>query len=87
MPNPKAISPEEPSFSDALTALEDIVDRFKGEVLPLEEALTLFETGVARVRYCQATLRGAEGRVDELVKTLSEDGFHETVPFDDAQIL
>ncbi|HEY9745835.1 MAG TPA: exodeoxyribonuclease VII small subunit [Oculatellaceae cyanobacterium] len=71
-----------PTFSESAAALDEIVERFRSESLPLEEALKLFEEGVAHVKICQAKLSDARGRVDELVKTLQEDGESITRPFD-----
>lgn len=71
-----------PTFSQSATALDEIVERFRGESLPLEEALKLFEEGVKHIKVCQGKLTEARGRVDELVKTLQEDGESVTRPFE-----
>ncbi len=71
-----------PTFTTSADALEQIVDRFRSEALPLEEALGLFEEGVGHIRVCQEKLTSARGRVDELVKTLRADGESVTRPFD-----
>ena len=70
------------SFSQASDALDTIVDRFRGDSLTLEEALTLFEEGVQHIKVCQTKLTEARGRVDELVKTLQADGESLTRPFE-----
>lgn len=74
-------NPSPPTFSEASRSLEEIVERFRAETLPLEEALSLFEEGVGHVRVCQAKLSEARGRVEELVKTLQDDGESVTRPF------
>jgi exodeoxyribonuclease VII small subunit len=74
-------NPSSPTFSEASHALEEIVERFRSETLPLEEALSLFEEGVGHVKTCQAKLSEARGRVEELVKTLQDDGEIVTRPF------
>lgn len=71
-----------PTFSESAEALDDIVERFRSETLPLEEALNLFEEGVRHIRLCQSKLTDARGRVEELVKTLQEDGESVTRPFE-----
>ncbi|WP_373533168.1 exodeoxyribonuclease VII small subunit [Vampirovibrio sp.] len=71
-----------PTFSESSQALEDIVDRFRAESLPLEEALGLFEQGVGHIKVCQTKLTEARGKVEELVKTLQEDGESVTRPFE-----
>ncbi len=71
-----------PSFSESSQALEEIVERFRNESLPLEEALKLFEEGVGYIKVCQSKLTDARGQVEELVKTLQEDGESLTRPFE-----
>lgn len=71
-----------PTFSESSQALEEIVDRFRSESLPLEEALGLFEAGVGHIKVCQSKLTEARGKVEELVKTLQEDGESVTRPFE-----
>lgn len=72
------------TFSEAAQSLETIVERFRSETLPLEEALSLFEVGVQHIKVCQAKLTEAGGRVEELVKTLQADGESVTRPFSEA---
>jgi exodeoxyribonuclease VII small subunit len=55
------------SFESSLEQLEEIVDRLEGGDLPLEEALTVFEQGVALSRSCADRLTDAERRIEELV--------------------
>lgn len=76
------MSKQPPSFSESAEALDAIVERFRTEALDLEEALSLFEQGVKHVKVCQGKLTEARGRVDELVKTLQEDGESVTRPFE-----
>jgi exodeoxyribonuclease VII small subunit len=71
-----------PTFSEASESLEEIVDRFRSETLPLEEALRLFEEGVQHIKVCQGKLTDARGRVEELIKTLQADGESLTRPFE-----
>jgi exodeoxyribonuclease VII small subunit len=71
-----------PTFSDSADTLDEIVERFRTESLSLEEALALFEEGVKHIKICQAKLTEARGKVEELVKTLQEDGESVTRPFD-----
>jgi len=74
-------SKEPLNFSDSSKALEDIVERFRRETLPLETALALFENGVGHVKICQGKLSQTRGRVEELVKSLQVDGEIATRPF------
>ncbi|MCB9777815.1 MAG: exodeoxyribonuclease VII small subunit [Alphaproteobacteria bacterium] len=67
------------SFEHALTELEDHVRKLDSGELPLEEALALFERGVALVKECHELLDGAERRIVEVTRGM--DGLQEA-PFD-----
>ncbi|HEX2837138.1 MAG TPA: exodeoxyribonuclease VII small subunit [Phycisphaerales bacterium] len=54
------------SFEDALTRLEEIVQRIESGDVGLEQAITEYEQGMALVRRCKEVLARAEQRVDEL---------------------
>ena len=56
----------EPSFESSLTALEERVRRIDAGDLPLEDALRLFEEGVALARECHERLDSVEQRIIEL---------------------
>ncbi len=58
----------EPDFEAALEELEAIVGRLDREELELDEALELFERGVARLRTANRLLDEARGRVEEVVE-------------------
>lgn len=60
------------SFEDDLARLEAIARALEGDRLPLDEALRLFEEGVARLRAASAALETAESKVKRLVQ--AEDG-------------
>jgi exodeoxyribonuclease VII small subunit len=62
-PNSKA-----PDFEQALAELETLVERLERGDLPLDEALKLFERGVALTRHCQSSLQAAQQRVEILLK-------------------
>ena len=74
---------EQESFTASCTALDEIIDRFRGGSLDLEESLALFETGVRHLKVCQTKLTAARGKVEELVKTLQADGETVTRPLED----
>ena len=61
------------TFEGLLANLEAIVDRLGAEDLELDEALALFESGVAGLRKAGSLLDSAEGRVEELIETASGD--------------
>jgi len=61
-----------PDFEQALSELEALVERLEGGDLALEEALKLFERGVALTRHCQASLQAAQQKVEILLKRGAE---------------
>ena len=65
-------TPKPPDFEQALTELEALVERLEGGDLALEEALKLFERGVALTRHCQASLQAAQQKVEILLKRGAE---------------
>ena len=56
------------SFEDDLARLDAIARALENDRLPLDEALKLFEEGVARLRTATQALAAAEGRVQQLVE-------------------
>jgi|JI7StandDraft_1071085.scaffolds.fasta_scaffold203543_2 exodeoxyribonuclease VII small subunit len=55
-------------FEDALARLEERVRRLETGEVPLDEALSLFEEGVALARTCHGHLDEAERRVAALTR-------------------
>lgn len=77
-------SSSQPTFTESLEELESIVQRFRSENVPLEEAMALFETGVSHMKVCQRYLDTAKGKIEILVQGLQEnDGTPDTAPFDE----
>ncbi len=73
------------SFEGALEQLETTVGRLEEGEMPLEEALELFEKGVALSRRCSQTLEAAEKRIEVLVADESDgqDDDWASAPFDE----
>ena len=69
MPTPTT---ETTTFTESSQALTAIVDQFRNQSLPLEEALALFEKGIGYVRSCQSTLGNAKGKLQTLSQALAE---------------
>jgi len=70
-PNDSAIEEtdsEQTGFEQSVAELEAAVDRLEHEELDLEEALAVFERGVALSRQCAAKLEAAETRIEVLVR-------------------
>jgi exodeoxyribonuclease VII small subunit len=61
-----------PDFEQALAELETLVERLERGDLPLDEALSTFERGVALTRHCQASLKAAQQKVEILLKRGSQ---------------
>jgi exodeoxyribonuclease VII small subunit len=59
--------PRAPGLESRLEQLESIVDRLDRDDLELQEALDLFEEGVAHVRAAFSLLENSRLRVEELV--------------------
>jgi exodeoxyribonuclease VII small subunit len=65
---PLARNSKAPDFEQALTELEALTERLERGDLPLDEALRLFERGVALTRLCQHSLQAAQQKVEILLK-------------------
>jgi exodeoxyribonuclease VII small subunit len=64
----KAEPTKKADFERSLARLEEIVRRLESSNLSLDDAMKLFEEGVALTRDCQKQLEEAEGRVEILLK-------------------
>lgn len=83
MNSPAPKKPEtskKPDFERSLARLEEVVRRLESPQLSLDDAMKLFEEGVALSRECQKQLEEAEGRVEILLK--KADGKLTAEPFD-----
>ena len=69
---------KEPTFEESFQALEERVDALARGDLPLDQALAVFEEGLALYRRCHAILSDSEQRVTKLVAAaegLTEEPF------------
>lgn len=64
------MSQQGPSLEEAIARLERIAERLEDPETPLDEAVGLYEEGLALYRSCAAQLDAAELRVTELSKAL-----------------
>lgn len=69
-PDPGGAEPA--TFEDHVARLGEIVTELEGGDLPLESSLKLFEEGIRLARTAQATLDGAERRIEELLAVDAE---------------
>lgn len=59
---------ERPSFEEALTKLETIVEKLDDQEITLEESVRLYEQGLKLSRICSQTLESAELKIVEIEK-------------------
>lgn len=71
------------SFEDALKQLEQIVGQLESGEVPLDQAITLYETGDALRRQCQARLDSAQARIEQ-VRADADGRVTGTTPFAEA---
>ncbi len=64
---------EQPSFEEALTELETLVQKLEQGELSLEESMLLYERGVKLTALCNARLKGAKLKIEELRGTPNEE--------------
>lgn len=57
-----------PSLNEELRRLEEIVRRLEASDLELDDALALFEDGIARIRSCRERLHAAEAKVRQVIE-------------------
>lgn len=68
------------SFEAALTKLETIVDAMEQGEVPLAELLAKYEDGTQLLKVCEARLKEAELKIEQLKK--QKDGAAAFVPFE-----
>ncbi len=68
------------TFESALKKLEETVDKLEEGSIPLDEALTTFESGVRWSRECSKFLENAEQRIETIIK--NENGEYEQKEFE-----
>lgn len=68
-----AVTPDEPTFEEALGRLEEIVDDLEGGQMLLEDSLKRFEEGMRLRDLCTRMLREAEVRIEQVLAE-SADG-------------
>ncbi len=60
--------PKEPSFEEALKALEGIVSRLESGEANLDESIRLFEEGMRLSAICQKRLDEADRKIETLLR-------------------
>jgi exodeoxyribonuclease VII small subunit len=54
------------SFEDALKQLEEIVRSLEAGTAPLDESIELYQRGDQLKRHCEARLKSAQARIDQI---------------------
>ena len=67
----------QPSFEDALTKLEAIVESMETGDVPLADLLAKFEEGNQLLKTCETRLKSAELKIEELKKSKQGVSFSE----------
>jgi exodeoxyribonuclease VII small subunit len=78
-----AKSESAPDFEKALAELEEIVATLEKGDLSLDAALKHFERGISLTRQCQASLKDAELKVEQLVEKGGKQVLEPFEPEDD----
>ncbi len=66
------------SYEEAMSELESIVRRLEEGKINLEEAITAYERGASLKDHCEAKLRDARTKVEQVI--LAKDGSVSTQP-------
>ncbi|MEL7481216.1 MAG: exodeoxyribonuclease VII small subunit [Pseudomonadota bacterium] len=78
MPEKKPTDISSLSFEAALKELEGIVDKLERGDVELEQSIAIYERGAALKAHCEAKLKSAELKVEQIVQ--SADGSVSTEP-------
>jgi exodeoxyribonuclease VII small subunit len=73
--------PNTPSFEEAIKRLETLVDGMESGDVPLAELLKKYEEGTQLLRLCEAQLKQAELRIEQLKREPAADGSPTLAPF------
>lgn len=68
---------ERPSFEEALSRLEAIVNELEDESIPLEKSIELYEEGMELSKMCTQTLEEAELRIERVAEQHADENDNE----------
>ena len=63
---------QEPTFEELYTELEATIEKLEAGNLSLDDALALYERGMALAKLCNTQLDGAELRIQELAPSSTD---------------
>lgn len=85
MPKRKTTADDSPSFEQALSDLEAIVEAMENQQLPLEQLVQAYEQGSRLLQRCDAVLRSARQRLETIdLRSQSAAAGDDEVPAADA---
>lgn len=64
---------DQPSFEEALTRLEKIVEELEDDSISLEKSIELYEEGIELSKLCTKTLEEAELRIQKVAEQHAEE--------------
>lgn len=64
---------DKPSFEEALTRLEKIVEELEDDSISLEKSIELYEEGIKLSKLCTKTLEDAELRIQKVAEQHAEE--------------
>ncbi len=70
------------SFESALAELEKIVEMLERGDVALEASIAMYERGAALKQHCEARLKAAELKVEQIVQTSTGEFGHEAASFE-----
>lgn len=70
------------SFEDALKELEEIVRRLEGGDVELEKSIEIYERGAKLKAHCEARLKAAELKIEQIVQGPDGKPTTESASFD-----
>jgi exodeoxyribonuclease VII small subunit len=73
---------EKLSFEEALSELEEIVQKLEGGTVELEESIKIYTRGQSLKAHCEAKLKDAQARIEKIVVSGSGDISAETANLD-----
>jgi len=69
----KAETTEEPTFTEALERLEEILQRIESDEIDIDQLAAELRTGAELLEVCRGKIRKAEVEVTQIVQGLEED--------------
>ena len=65
-PEKQSIANDNLSFEEALSNLEEIIQRMESGEAPLDSLVNHYETGIRMLKFCHSKIEGAEMKIKEV---------------------